>query len=50
MAEKYKKDIQVYTASKPLNEKMFKLMIYYEKIPSEKIKKYKKMQRKDMKK
>lgn len=39
-AHKYKKDIEVYTTSKKLNKKMFRLMIYYEKIPKEKIKNY----------
>ena len=32
-ADKDKKDINVYTSSKKMNNKMFKLMFEYEKIP-----------------
>lgn len=45
-AEKYGKDIDIYTASKSLNERMFKLMIHYEKPPKSKIMLYKKLARK----
>jgi hypothetical protein len=41
-AEKYKKNILIYTASKKLNNRLFNLMISYEKIPQNLQKDYKK--------
>jgi len=49
-ANKYKKEILVYTSSKKINKKMFNLMIKYEKIPREKQKKYKKQAKELLKK
>jgi hypothetical protein len=41
-ADKYKKDIVIYTASKKLKNNLFKMMFDYEKIPKELQKDYKK--------
>jgi len=45
-ANKYKKDIEVYTGSKSLNNKMFELMFYFEKTPKDKKEEYKKKAKK----
>jgi len=41
-AQIYNKDVEVYTTSKKLNDKMLRLMIRYEKIPKNRIKDFKK--------
>lgn len=40
-SDKYRRELTVYTASKKMNNKMFKLMFEYEKIPKHLQKKYK---------
>ncbi|MBI2629642.1 hypothetical protein HYW76_00925 [Candidatus Pacearchaeota archaeon] len=45
-AEKYNKNIEVYLKSRNLNEKMFKLMKKYEKIPEHKFEEYKDLAKK----
>jgi hypothetical protein len=44
-ADKFKKDLKIFTASRKINDKRFSLMIRYENVPKEKIKKYKEIAR-----
>lgn len=43
---KFKKDLKIFTSSRKINDKKLNLMIRYENVPKEKIKKYKEMARK----
>ena len=42
---KFKKDLKIFTASRKINDKRLNLMIRYEKVPENKIEKYKKIAR-----